>query len=59
MNQAMLNTIFEPYFTTKATGTGVGLSTTIGIVHAYQGILQVTSTPGVGSTFRVFFPALE
>lgn len=59
MNQSMLNTIFEPYFTTKATGTGVGLSTTIGIVHAYQGILQVTSTPGVGSTFRVFFPALE
>lgn len=58
MNQAMLNTIFEPYFTTKATGTGVGLSTTVGIVHTYQGILQVTSTPGVGSTFRVFFPAL-
>ncbi|MCE7988477.1 MAG: hypothetical protein DYG89_45545 [Caldilinea sp. CFX5] len=59
MNQAMLNNIFEPYFTTKATGTGVGLSTTVGIVHTYQGVMQVTSTPGVGSTFRVFFPALE
>lgn len=59
MNQAMLNNIFEPYFTTKATGTGIGLSTTVGIVHTYQGIMQVTSTPGVGSTFRVFFPALE
>jgi signal transduction histidine kinase len=59
MNQAMLNNIFEPYFTTKATGTGVGLSTTVGIVHTYQGIMQVTSTLGVGSTFRIFFPALE
>ena len=58
MNQAMLNNIFEPYFTTKATGTGIGLSTTVGIVHTYQGIMQVTSIPGVGSTFRVFFPAL-
>lgn len=59
MNQAMLNSIFEPYFTTKATGTGVGLTTTAGIVHTYQGIIQVTSTPGLGSTFRVFFPAIE
>lgn len=59
MNQTTLNSIFEPYFTTKATGTGIGLSTTLGIIHAYQGIMQVFSTPDVGSTFRVFFPALD
>lgn len=59
MNQATLNSIFEPYFTTKATGTGVGLSTTLGIIHTYQGMMQVSSTLGVGSTFRAFFPALD
>lgn len=59
MNQEILNSIFDPYFTTKATGTGIGLSTTLGIVHAYQGIIQVHSTPGVSSTFRIFLPALE
>ena len=59
MDQKTLNSIFAPYFTTKATGTGIGLSTTLGIIHAYQGIMQVFSTPDVGSTFRVFFPALD
>lgn len=59
MDQKTLNSIFEPYFTTKATGTGIGLTTTLGIIHAYQGIMQVMSTPDVGSTFRVFFPALD
>lgn len=59
MNQETLNAIFEPYFTTKATGTGIGLSTTLGIVHAYGGALQVFSTPRVGSTFRVLLPALD
>lgn len=59
MDQETLNLIFEPYFTTKATGTGIGLSTTLGIIHSYQGIMQVFSTPSVGSTFRVFLPALD
>lgn len=59
MNQATLNSIFEPYFTTKATGTGVGLSTTLGLIHTYQGVMQVSSTLGIGSTFRALFPALD
>lgn len=59
MDQITLNSIFEPYFTTKATGNGIGLTTTLGIIHTYQGIMQVFSTPDVGSTFRVFFPALD
>lgn len=59
MDQETLNLIFEPYFTTKATGTGIGLSTTLGIIHSYQGILQVFSTLGIGSTFRIFLPALD
>ncbi|GEM_PF-1259541 len=58
MDQETLNVIFEPYFTTKATGMGIGLSTVLGIVHSYQGIVQVFSTPGIGSTFRIFLPAL-
>src|SRR5690606_3333972 len=35
MTQDLLNAIFEPYFTTKATGTGIGLSTTLNIIHTY------------------------
>ncbi|MBX3015336.1 MAG: hypothetical protein KF832_27700 [Caldilineaceae bacterium] len=58
MTQDLLNTIFEPYFTTKATGTGIGLSTTLNIVHTYGGALQVFSTPQVGSTFRLLLPAI-
>ncbi len=59
MDQETLNVIFEPYFTTKANGMGIGLSTVLGIVHSCQGIIQVFSTPGVGSTFRIFLPAVD
>ena len=51
--------IFEPFFTTKKVGegTGLGLSTTIGLVHSLDGFMDVRSRVGVGSTFRVYLPA--
>ncbi len=58
MDQAVLSRIFEPYFTTKKSdeGTGLGLASVHGIVSNHDGRIQVTSTPGKGSTFTLSFP---
>ncbi len=53
--------IFDPYFTTKGVGkgTGMGLAIVHGIVKSYGGFITGASEPGVGTVFRVYFPALE
>ncbi len=58
--RAELTKIFEPFYTTKpqGRGTGLGLSICYGIVEDHRGRLEVESQPGLGTTFRVFLPAL-
>ena len=49
--------IFDPYFTTKLTGSGLGLAAVRGIVEGHDGGLRMYSEPGTGSSFKVLFPA--
>ena len=51
--------IFDPYFTTKQNGSGLGLATVYSIVRKHRGCIDVESEPGLGTTFRIRIPALR
>ncbi len=56
MELTTIEKLFDPYFSTKFTGRGMGLPVLLGLVRAHNGATTVVSSLGRGSTFRVFFP---
>ncbi len=59
MDHATQERIFQPFFSTKAAGRGLGLATVHGIIRSHQGALLVASESGKGSSFRVLLPAID
>ncbi|MEP6779161.1 MAG: response regulator [Gemmatimonadaceae bacterium] len=57
MDEASLAKIFDPFFSTKLAGRGLGLAATLGIVHGHSGALEVISAKGKGTKLRMYFPA--
>jgi PAS domain S-box-containing protein len=58
MDKTTLSRLFEPFYTTKFTGRGLGMSVVLGIIKSHGGVLQLFSQPSQGTTFKVFLPAL-
>jgi len=54
-----LDRLFDPYFTTKERGSGLGLATSYSIIRNHDGVIEVSSEPGRGSTFRFYLPATD
>ena len=61
MDQRRLSRIFDPFFTTRdvGQGMGLGLSAAYGLVRAMGGTVDAISTPGEGTTFRVYLPRID
>jgi PAS domain S-box-containing protein len=54
-----IDRLFDPFFSNKFTGRGMGLPTVLGLIRAHKGVITVNSREGQGSTFRVYFPLVR
>ena len=59
MNASTLAKLFDPFFSTKFVGRGLGLAAVQGIVRGHNGAITVQSTPGSGTTFTIVFPVAD
>jgi signal transduction histidine kinase/ActR/RegA family two-component response regulator len=59
MSKESQEKIFDPFFSTKKTGHGLGLAAVQGIIKSYNGFIDVSSEPGRGTTFKVLIPAAK
>ncbi|MFC1567782.1 response regulator [Pseudomonadota bacterium] len=56
MTDQTIRKMFDPFFTKKESGTGLGLSAVLGIIHGHKGVIEVVSKAGRGSKFRILLP---
>ena len=57
INKEDLEKIYEPFFSTKFVGRGLGLSLTVGIMRAHHGALDIDNIPAQGTTVRILLPS--
>ncbi|MFH0782854.1 MAG: response regulator [Pseudomonadota bacterium] len=58
LDAATIEKIFDPFYTTKFTGRGMGLSVVLGLTQTYEGVVTVENTDRAGAVFRVYFPVV-
>ncbi len=58
IDPSVLPRIFDPFFSTRFTGRGLGLAAVLGILRGHRGAIRVSSRPGAGASFRLWLPAV-